>query len=133
RVAVEFPRIVSGRALWLVHRHELIRQAAEQLRAAGYDVGCISPLHEPDQWAPVQVASVDTLLARNIRPEAALVVWDECHHSPAETYRKVLEPYDSALHVGLTATPQRRDGKPLGDLYDALVVGAQYSALIADG
>ena len=35
--------------------------------------------------------------------------------------------------LGLTATPQRGDGQPLSDVFERLVVAAQYSRLIADG
>jgi superfamily II DNA or RNA helicase len=55
-----------------------------------------------------------------------------CHHLPAETYRPVLEALPNAITLGLTATPQRGDGKPL-DMFQRLVVGAQYSDLIKIG
>jgi superfamily II DNA or RNA helicase len=130
------PELHPGRAarvLWLAHRAELLEQAAGKLREAGADVAIVSPRHPPDPWAAFQVASLDTLVARGLRPPADLVVLDECHHAGADTYSEVLRSYADTLHLGLTATPQRRDGKPLGDHYDALVVGAQYSELLASG
>lgn len=141
RVGVELagrvpPERHPGRAcrvLWATHRFELLDQAVAKLREAGADVGIISPRYAPDPWAPVQVASLDTLVARGLRPPADLVVLDECHHAGAETYADVLSAYADTLHLGLTATPQRRDGRALGAYYDHLVVGAQYSELIAAG
>lgn len=123
----------NPRVLWLAHRTELLEQAASKLREAGGDVAIVSPNHPPDPWASVQVASLDTLVARGLRPPADLVVKDECHHAAAETYSAVLAHYADALHLGLTATPQRQDGKALGEHYDRLVVGAQYSELLKAG
>lgn len=123
----------QARTLWLANRIELIDQAAARLRAAGLDVACISPRHAPDPWARVQVASLDTLTARGQRPPADLVVKDECHHAAAETYSAILESYPDARHLGLTATPQRQDGKALDGHYDRLVVAAHYSELLAAG
>lgn len=121
------------RTLWLAHRIELIAQATEALRAAGLDVAPLSS-RTRDMWAPVQVALLDTLVARRgVRPPADLVVMDECHHAAARTYADVLAAYPDARHLGLTATPQRSDGKPLGAHYERIVVGAQYSDLLALG
>jgi len=126
--------LVEGRTLWLAHRIELLDQAAGALRALGHDVGIVSPRHPREPAAPVQVASLDTLVARSgVRPPAELVILDECHHAAAETYSAILAAYPEARHLGLTATPQRSDGRPLGDHYDRLVVGAQYSELTAAG
>lgn len=120
--------------LWMAGRKELIRQAARALVENGVSsVGMISPDHHADRWAKVQVASLDTLVARGWRPKADLIVFDECQHSPAATYRELLLAYPDARVLGLTATPARGDGKALGDLFEALVVGAKYSELIADG
>jgi DNA repair protein RadD len=134
RMGVELPRLLNRpKTLWLAHRKELIRQAADELAAEGYDVGLISPDYAPDPYAPIQVASIDTLVEREHRPDADLLIPDECHHLPAASYREVARDYPAAIHVGLTATPQRQDGKPLGDLFDELVIAAQYSALLAAG
>ena len=146
RIGVELPRVASDlfapdqrepgghvKTLWIAHRGALINQAIDRLREAGYDAAGVSPNHAPDPWASIQVASVDTLLARGTRPAAGLVIWDEAHHAAAETYQTVLSSYPTALHAGLTATPQRRDGRTLGDHYDALVIVAQYSELLEAG
>ena len=76
---------------------------------------------------PVQVASVQTLFERGIRresiamPPADLVFVDEAHHAPAATYRKIGEAYPEAHALGVTATPERGDGRGLGDDYEVLV------------
>ncbi len=40
-----------------------------------------------------------------------LVIFDEAHHAPAETWASYLEHYSAARFVFLTATPFRRDGR----------------------
>jgi superfamily II DNA or RNA helicase len=85
----------------------------------------------------VQVASVQTLTARAIRgsaielPPADLVIVDEGHHSMAETYRKVIDKYPDAILLGLTATPCRKDGRGLGNIFEVLVECPQVAELIA--
>lgn len=61
------------------------------------------------------------------------VLVHNCHHAVAETYAPILAALPTARVLGLTATPQRGDGKPLGDLFDDLVIGAQYSELLKAG
>jgi DNA repair protein RadD len=122
------------RVLWLAHRIELLTQAVGHLAATDTYAGILAAGYDRDPHAPVQCASVDTLLARPAdRPPAELIVWDEAHHSVAETYRTLLDSYPAARIVGLTATPQRQDGKPLGDIFSRLVIAAQYSELLSAG
>lgn len=108
-----------GRVLWLAHRLELLEQAKGKLHAAGVD--------------DFQVASIDLLLARGLRPEADLVVLDEAHHAAADTYAGLLADYKDSLHLGLTATPQRSDGRAMGAHYDHMVVAASYPELLKAG
>jgi hypothetical protein len=84
-------------------------------------------------WEPVQVASIQTMIARGIRPDADVVVVDEAHHVVSPEYFRVRSDYSSALVIGLTATPCRMDGVGLGTAFDALVPGPQPRELIAAG
>lgn len=128
-VSSEFVRRTVGvgrRALFIAPRAELVDQAAQTFTRLGLKVGasCASASTPANPFAPVQVASVQTLLARNIRPSADMVIVDECHHAVAEETNALLSDYQDALVVGLTATPERGDGRGLGDIFDGLVVGA---------
>lgn len=67
------------RVLILVHRIELIRQTAAKLRDAGVRVGLINPMFSPDPSAPVQVASVQTMVKRlHLFGVFDLIITDEC-------------------------------------------------------
>lgn len=125
----------DSRTLWVAHRRELVKQAVERLRAAfgNENVGVIMPGFHANPGARIQVASVETLLARGNIPKADLVVLDEAHHYEADEWKAVARANPGARCLGLTATPEREDGRPLGDTFQALVVAAQYSELIASG
>jgi superfamily II DNA or RNA helicase len=72
-----------------------------------------------------------TIQSENFPPGKRILL-DECHHYKAELWGRVFERYQGALFLGLTATPERGDGKPL-DMFQGLIVGAQYSELIRGG
>jgi DNA repair protein RadD len=123
------------RTLFTVHRKELLRQSFERLgRHFGPEnCGVVAAGWTPNPGAQIQIAMLQTLVARDARPDAQLVVHDECHHLMAEDFREVVEHYSHARWLGLTATPERADGKPLGDLFERLVVGSNYSMLLNQG
>lgn len=113
------------RVPFLAHRTELIAQCYKTMRAAGLHVGAISAkLPElADASAPVQVASLQTLLARGSRPPADLIVIDECHHisEGAEYWSSILDAYAGVRVLGLTATPERSDGMGLAPIFEDLI------------
>jgi superfamily II DNA or RNA helicase len=118
--------------LWLAHRKELIDQAAAHLEGLGLWCGRIMAGCDPTPLAKVQVASIQTLIRRAM-PPAGLIVIDECHHTPAGTYGRVLENYPDAKVVGLTATPFRLDGRGLGDVFREIVIAAYTDDLCKAG
>jgi len=69
------------RVLWLAHRSELLTQTRDTVVGEGItDVGVISAAlpHLRNPKAPVQIASLQTLQARDLAPPADLVIMDEC-------------------------------------------------------
>ena len=112
----------GNRTIFLAHRKELIDQAHGKLALFGVEAGVLmadDPRKKP--WLPVQVASVPTLVRRSHKPKADLLLVDECHHSPADTYKKILDCYPDAIVLGLSATPCRGDDRGLSDLFDVMV------------
>jgi len=120
---------------FLAHRRELISQASKRLDGQGIDHGIIQANHwrtRPD--LPVQVISVPTLTRRlHRKPPLDLIIIDEAHRSMAAGYQKIVDAYPEAVVIGLTATPWRLDGRPLGKFYQDLVLASKPSELIADG
>ncbi len=135
----------GGRVLVVVHRRELVKQTVAKMRLSGLGrVGIIAAGEPSDPDAPVQVASICTLLARVKRssgglfvgdglPDATLVVPDEAHHYVSDEWSLIKDRYAAAKILGVTATPERGDGRALGDLFDVLVPVASVKELIAAG
>jgi DNA repair protein RadD len=124
----------AGRVLWLAHRTELIDQSATALEAQELAVGVVAAgsQRRPNPHCLVQVASLQTLLARDQKPPADLIVFDEVHHAAARQAMEFLQGYPNAQVVGLTATPQRGDGRPL-DWFADMVVLASMRELVDGG
>lgn len=123
------------RVLALAHRAELIDQGYDRLRALGLDVGavCASSSRAPNPYHPTQIASIQTLLARNLRPEADVILWDEAHHAPSDLWSGLAEHYRGKVLVGFTATPERSDGRGLGEIYRSIVEVASVRELVELG
>ena len=107
------------RVLFLAHRRELVHQCSEKLDRLGIEHGIIMAGEGASLMAGVQVASIQTLLARMRRgvlglPPAELLVFDECHHNMAKTHLDLIKKYEGSILLGLTATPCRLDGRGLG-------------------
>lgn len=129
-----------ARAYFLAHSTELVAQPLHRLRRAGFHVGAIKSGWEADPSAPVQVASVATIVRRDIEGMAegiALVIIDEAHHCRATQYRAILDSlhrsYRTVFLILLTATPYRLDGQELGDIADSIVELATPGDLIDAG
>jgi DNA repair protein RadD len=125
------------RVLILAHRRELIRQASRKLTETGVPHGIIAPGNTPTRDL-VQVASVQTLGRRINRADAPdLIVIDEAHHAVAGQWAQIIAAYPQARLMGVTATPERMDGRGLGveagGCFDSLVMGPAVADLVTGG
>ena len=144
------------RVLYLAHQGELLEQPLRTLRAlwpeAGKDAGIVKAERD-DYKCRVVFGSVQTLrndarLARYLSVGVPdLVVVDEAHHSVAAEWLKVLAAIDAAriaatvtpekpgkasFKLGMTATPDRADGKSLAKIWK-LVYSCSILRAIAEG
>jgi len=123
----------TNSVLWLAHRRELVQQAARQLQAvSGQSVRTIVAGRSTGDGR-ITVASVDTVRNWSDLPAASLVVVDECHHARASTWQALIGRYAGAYRLGLTATPQRHDGRGLGDVFASMVVSVTIRQLTDAG
>lgn len=70
--------------------------------------------------------SVQTLNSRSLTDITTpdyydFIIVDEFHHASAPTYQKLLEYYKPKILLGLTATPERMDGKNILDYFDGRI------------
>ena len=123
-------RVQDARVLFVAHRRELLTQSAATMRRFDLAVG----IDGEGRGAPVQVASIQAILARNEVPDCTMAVFDEAHHYVSEEWISVPNALRSIakppLIVGLTATPERGDGAGLCELFDSLTTVAQISELV---
>lgn len=129
---VDAARAKGNRVLFTVPALSLVDQTVAGFEAQGiHDVGVIQANHERTNWdMPVQVASVQTLMKRNI-PEAKVVLVDEAHrwfnfygkwfHDPS---------WKDIPIIGLSATPWT---KGLGAYYDELIIAGTTAEMIERG
>jgi DNA repair protein RadD len=118
------------RSCFIVHQTELLMQTSRALWAQKLEHGLIAS-GRGRAGLPTQVASIQTLVNRVSQYKPwDLIIIDEAHRSAAKTYRDVCAAYPNARIIGLTATPQRTDGKGLLDMYDCMVQGPTISQLI---
>lgn len=137
----EISRLAKGPVLVLAHRQELIEQARDKISAWCDDVVAVEMGHRreftrPDGSRPkIAVASIQTLRRRlkSIPRDAfRIVVVDEAHHATADSYRAVLDHFDAHI-LGVTATPDRSDRKPLGEIFSEVAFDYDMRTAIDDG
>ena len=123
----------GSRVMFIVHRDYLMTQSSEAFRKVGLSHGLIAPQYRPHD-SQTQIASIMTLARRAAKlPAPDLIVIDEAHRTMGATYLRLLEMWPKARVVGLTATPERLDRKPLGEVYQAIVDGPEMRWLITNG
>lgn len=124
----------SRRVLFLAHRSELISQASSKLDTLAVPHGIVQADHwRRRPYSPVQVASVQTLVNRQLAAPPDIIFLDEAHRARAKSYVEIINRYPQATVIGLTATPIRSDGKGLGNLFSALIAGPTVAELTTQG
>jgi superfamily II DNA or RNA helicase len=109
---------VRPRLLFIAHRVEILEQAIGTFRHVLHD-GAFGELHGGGHeafrgehvFATVQSAA--GLLERFPADHWRHIIIDECHHLPAASYQAVVAKLEPDILVGLTATPERTDGRSL--------------------
>lgn len=121
-------RVKKGeRVLVLAHRGELLDQAADKLEKST-GLKCATEKAEQTSlcsWYRVVVGSVQTLqrdkrLNNFTKNHFDTIVIDEAHHCISDGYQRVLNHFDEANVLGVTATPDRGDMRNLGTYFESL-------------
>lgn len=144
-------RFRPGKAIVIAHREELIFQAQKTIEKitglrASIEMGGMTVQPSMFEQTQVLVSTVQTQVSKgaNGKPrmtrfdpmEYALLIIDECHHSTASTFRKLIDYYrqNPDLRVlGVTATPDRTDEQALGQIFDTVAFDYEIVDAINDG
>lgn len=124
--ALDYRRLVAQhgrrlRLLFVAHRQEILRQSLRTYQDVLVDANFGAEFHSgtvPDDWTHV-FASVQSLNNRSLERFAPdhfdIIVIDEFHHGVSPTYRRIIDHFKPIELLGLTATPERMDGRNVQD------------------
>lgn len=128
------------RVLILAHRAELLEQAADKIRKS---TGLICSVEKAEEssigsWFMITVGSVQTLqkekrLSRFSNEHFDVIIVDEAHHCISDSYQKVLNYFNTANVLGVTATPDRGDMRNLGQYFESLAFEYTLPKAIKEG
>lgn len=124
-----------GERVWMIaHRREIIGQTSRSMAALGVPHGVVGAGRPFVLERPVQVCAIGSLGRRaDALPLPDLMIWDEAHHVAAKSWAALRARFPDARHLGLTATPERLDGKGLGEFFAELICGPSTAELMAAG
>ena len=114
-------KAVGGRTLFLVNALKLASQAKEAFAkvwpeaSLGEYTGSQKDMTQTVIFATVQSISKD--LEKFSPTDFDYLIVDECHHAAANTYQKIFTYFHPKFILGLTATPERRDGEDMLELF----------------
>lgn len=125
-ISLAWDRKVAGqKVLFVAPTIEITHQTYEAARALGLTVtieqaGNYASRPLPDMVVCC-VATMRGSRLRSFRPDDfGLVVFDEAHASVSRRYTSISTYFRHAKLLGITATPDRADGRGLGALYDVV-------------
>ncbi len=111
--------------LFVAHREEIIEQSINTFRGVLKDANfgeLFVGNHRPDSIDNLFI-SIQTFNSQDFTSKTSpefydYIIVDEFHHAAAPTYQKLLTYYKPKLLLGLTATPERMDGKDILEYFD---------------
>ena len=129
----------GGKVLILAHRGELLEQAADKFEKV---TGLRPELEKAEattvgSWCNAVVGSVQSFnekrLDRFARDEFSHIIVDEAHHTMAASYMRILDHFEGAKVLGVTATADRGDKRNLGEVYQNVAYEMTLPTAIRDG
>lgn len=128
------------RVLILAHRSELLEQAADKIEKS---TGLKSSVEKAEEsclgsWYRITVGSVQTLMREKRLNKFStdyfdVIIIDEAHHCISDSYQRILDYFNKAKVLGVTATPDRGDMKNLGQVFESLAYEYTMPQAIKEG
>ena len=128
------------RLLYVAHQRQILQQALDTFRQVQRNTnfgelldGQTQPASHDHLFAMIQTLSSRALVNQLGSNYWQMVIVDEAHHLPARTFDAFVREIRPKYLLGLTATPERADGKSLNTYFDARPDGSPaYSLRIWD-
>lgn len=113
------------RLLFVAHREEILKQSMYTFRGVLKDndfgemfVGNYKPESIDNLFISIQTFNSQDFVAKTRENFYDYIIVDEFHHAAAPTYQKLLTYYKPEVLLGLTATPERMDGKSILEYFN---------------
>lgn len=128
--AFDYRRILQScpkgaRLLFVTHREEILEQSLSCFRQVLKDpnfgelsVGGKHPTHMDHVFMSIQTCNSLKLWKQMDPAYYDMIIVDEFHHAAAPSYQKLLHFFTPKILLGLTATPERMDGKSILGWFD---------------
>lgn len=124
------------RLLFIAHRIQILKQALNTFRQVLRDPSfgdLLDGENTPSQFTHL-FATISTVHRRGLVNALGADYWrvvivDEAHHLPANTFDQFIQTVHPHILLGLTATPERADGKNLNMYFDCRPDGSPAVAL----
>lgn len=129
--AFDYKRFCKGnlgkpnRLLFVAHREEILKQSLATFRSilknqnfGNLFVGSYRPDSLDHLFISIQTFQSQALDETTTPDFYDFIIVDEFHHAAAPTYQKLLDHYTPKILLGLTATPERLDGKNVVSYFD---------------
>lgn len=124
------------RLLFVAHRLEILKQALRTYREVLRDPdfgGLLSGAHKPERMDHV-FAVIDSVVSSDLVNRLGADFWhtvvvDECHRLAAARFDELVTSLRPRELLGLTATPERTDGQPIGRYFDLRTDGSASAEL----
>ena len=128
------------KVLIMAHRGELLEQAADKIKKAT-GLNCAVEKAEETcigSWYRIVVGSVQTLMREKRLKQFPqdffdIIIIDEAHHCISDGYQHVLQYFNEANVLGVTATPDRGDMRNLGTYFESLAYEYTLPKAIKEG
>jgi len=124
----------AKRLLYVVHREQILEKARESfidVFGSKYLMGLFTG--KKKELDADFIFATNSELSNHLysfdNKEFDYIVLDECHHSTADSYQKIIKYFQPEFLLGLTATPNRMDNQDVLSVFDKNV---PYQLSIAD-
>ncbi len=124
--AFDFKQSGLSNVLFIAHRESILVKALDTYRSVVGDgtfgallSGTAKPTGQNSSlFAMVQTLSLPATLTQYAADAFDYIVIDEFHHAEATSYRRLLDHFRPRFLLGLTATPERMDGRDVLKICD---------------
>ena len=113
------------RLLFVAHREEILKQSIYTFRGVLKDnnfgemfVGNYKPESIDNLFISIQTFNSQNFTDKTSSDFYDYIIVDEFHHAAAPTYQKLITYYKPKILLGLTATPERMDGKSILEYFN---------------